>query len=42
MRESYHSTVKVRFVSFVRVREKRELGDAEDIPIDILHAVFPH
>lgn len=42
MRGSYHSTMEVRLVAFVRVREKRELGDAENIPLDILHALLPH
>ena len=38
----YHSAVEVWFVAFVRVREEGELRDAEDVSIDILHALFPH
>ena len=38
----YHSAVEVRFVAFVRVREERELRDAEDISVDIFHALLPH
>jgi len=38
----YHCAVEVRFVAFVCVREERELGDAEDISLDIFHALLPH
>lgn len=34
--------MKVRFVAFVRVRKKRELGDAEHISVDILDTLLPH
>jgi len=34
--------VEVRFVAFVRVREERELGDAENVSVDIFHALLPH
>ena len=37
-----HRAVKIRFVAFVRIREKRELGDAEDVSVDVLHALSPH
>lgn len=39
---AYHSAVEVWFIAFVRVGEKRELGDAEDFPVYILHTLPPH
>lgn len=34
--------MEVRFIPFVRVRKKRELGDAEDVSVYILHTLLPH
>lgn len=34
--------MEIWFVAFMRVRKERELGDAEDISVDILHALLPH
>jgi lipid-binding SYLF domain-containing protein len=42
MQAAYHGAVKVRLVAFVRVREKRELGNAEDVSVYILHTSLPH
>ena len=39
---AYHSTVEVRFIAFVRVCEKRELRDAEDVSVYIPHTLPPH
>lgn len=41
-RVGYHRTVEVRFVAFRCVREECELGDAEDISLDIFHTLLPH
>ena len=42
MQAAYHSAVEVWFIAFVRVREKRELGDAKDVSVYILHTSLPH
>ena len=42
IRTAYHSAVEIRFIAFVRVGEKRELRDAEDVSVYILHILPPH
>ena len=38
----YHGAVKVGFIAFVRIREERELRNAQDVPVDVLYTLFPH